>query len=642
MRAPLLLSLLAAASAASASSSHVSIVVDPRGGGGGGGGNGPTIVVPTLAAAQAALRAALAARGGDADVDIALAAGTHRVPRGGLVLTAADSPAEGRVVAWRGEAGAVVSGGENVTGWALANDPLLPPGVYRAPVPAALLGGNSRQLYVNGRRAPRTSRPAGGVVPGLALEGGTSADCASGACAYTAATADPLAWANAADVEFVWAGVASGWSESRCAVASVAAAGPQPPQANCSVDPTNEPDCGFFESTEEQCVNNRTAAHPNGCCWHEGGLAPSTHWCVAPVFAGNVTPSASSRITMKQPCFWNLVNRPYQPYGGSPPTAVENVRAHLDTPGAFYLDRARGEILYLPLPGEDITTADAVVAVEESLLKLRGASRQSFADVTFSFATWLRPGEGKGIVDQQATASSTCDYGVPTLSAHGCGLDDVFEMTPGSVALFGARDVDFESCGFVHLGAFGASASGGSQRVAWRGCTFADTSGGAVMLGDTASFNNTDASSWDADLSVSDSTMQGAVEFTGATTVFIAYVQNATIEHNFLYNASYSAMVSGPGEGLRYLPLFLLFLHSLFLSPSPSCADGRLGLGPHREPPRRQQHRRQPRARRADAALLRRRRALHAGPAAGLRALAQLHRLGLGAAAWIRQCDLPR
>ena len=442
-----------------------------------------------------------------------------------------------------------MSGGENVTGWSLANDPLLPPGVYRAPVPSALLGGNSRQLYVNGRRAPRTSRAASGVVPGLALEGGTSADCPSGACAYTAATADPLSWANAADVEFVWAGVASGWSESRCAVASVAAAGPQPPQPNCTVDPSNEPDCGFFESTEEQCINNRTAAHPNGCCWHEGGLAPSTHWCVAPAFAGNVTPTAATRIVIKQPCLWNLVNRPDQPYGGSPPTAVENVRAHLDSPGSFYLDRARGEILDLPLPGEDITTADAVVAVEETLLALRGASRQSFADIAFSFATWLRPGEAEGIVDQQGTASSTCAYGVPTLSAHGCGLDDVFTMTPGNVALVGARDVDFESCTFTHLGAFGASASGGSQRVAWRGCAFADTSGGAVMLGDTASFNDTDVANWDRDLSVSDSTMQGAVEFTGATTVFIAYVQNATIEHCYLYNASYSGMTVGWGWG---------------------------------------------------------------------------------------------
>jgi hypothetical protein len=297
-------------------------------------------------------------------------------------------------------------------------------------------------------------------------------------------------------------------------------------------------------------VGNKTAAHPLGCCWHEGGLAPSTHWCVAPAYPGNGSaPGASALLVMKQPCQWNLVNRPYQPYGGSPPTYAENCRQHLDTPGTFYLDRAAHEILYLPLPGEDITTAQAVVAVEQTLVALDGAERQSFTGIEFSFATWLRPGEGKGLVDQQATASSVCDYGVPTLSAHGCGLDDVFEMTPGNVALSGARDIAFEDCSFTHLGAFGASASGGSQRVAWRGCAFADTSGGALMLGDTATYNETDSSVWDQDLSVSDSTMQGAVEFSGATTIVVGYVDRARIEHNYLYNASYSAMTIGWGWG---------------------------------------------------------------------------------------------
>ena len=37
---------------------------------------------------------------------------------------------------------------------------------------------------------------------------------------------------------------------------------------------------------------------------------------------------------------------------------------------------------------------------------------------------------------------------------------------------------------FRHLGAYATSAAGGSQRIAWRGCTFEDVSAGSHMLGD--------------------------------------------------------------------------------------------------------------------------------------------------------------
>jgi hypothetical protein len=70
-----------------------------------------------------------------------------------------------------------------------------------------------------------------------------------------------------------------------------------------------------------------------------------------------------------------------------------------------------------------------------------------------------------------------------------------------------------------------------------------------VTFGDAYSFNVTDAALWDAGLSASDCTMQGAVEYTGATTVFVLYVENATIEHNFMYNASYSSVTMGWGWG---------------------------------------------------------------------------------------------
>ena len=64
-------------------------------------------VLPTLAEAQRQLRAALAQ--GSRDAIIELLPGSHRVPRGGLLITAEDSPSDGHTVEWRGSASTALS-----------------------------------------------------------------------------------------------------------------------------------------------------------------------------------------------------------------------------------------------------------------------------------------------------------------------------------------------------------------------------------------------------------------------------------------------------------------------------------------------------------------------------------------------------
>ena len=98
-----------------------------------------------------------------ANIVVELQPGLHRVPPGGLLLTAAHSPpasATQQRVIWRAaEAGQRTSihGGAAITGWqAVKNDPALPAGVMVADVPAALKGKRLRHLYVGGIRAGRT------------------------------------------------------------------------------------------------------------------------------------------------------------------------------------------------------------------------------------------------------------------------------------------------------------------------------------------------------------------------------------------------------------------------------------------------------------------------------------------------------
>ena len=79
--------------------------------------------------------------------------------------------------------------------------------------------------------------------------------------------------------------------------------------------------------------------------------------------------AGSTRITMKQPCSFNLVMGKPLSMGNRTPAFVDNVREHLNTPGQWYFDKARQEILCYPLPGQDLNKVEVIVAVEETLVK---------------------------------------------------------------------------------------------------------------------------------------------------------------------------------------------------------------------------------------------------------------------------------
>ena len=104
---------------------------------------------------------------------------------------------------------------------------------------------------------------------------------------------------------------------------------------------------------------------------------------------------------------------------------------HLSTPGQWYHDRAGAQVLYFPLPGEDMTKATAVLAVEEVLVNHVGLSKHEWSGVAFEFATWLRPMQGGGFVEQQAGACNVCEQGHPVPS-EGCGMNDDYVVTPGN------------------------------------------------------------------------------------------------------------------------------------------------------------------------------------------------------------------
>lgn len=322
----------------------------------------------TLAETQVRLRLALREQPAR-EVVVELLAGSHRVPPGGLVLTGEDSTAyAGASVTWRGASDGTssVTGGEFVTGWTAVTDPSLPKGVMAAPAPK-LPSAAARHLYVDGARAPRTRVNASLVLPG----------------GRTDQKLGPLA-----NLAIETNKKADGQDHANAYVT--------PLKLNWS----NPVDVEFVYPvgmSEPRCSLSRIELN---------------------------TTSNMTHIVMKQPCMWNLVNRPW----GSvitPPIWVENLREELQHPGQFYFDRTANQILYYPLAGQDMSKVNAVLAVEEVLVKHDGAKNHKWHNVTFEYATWLRPQQGDGFVEQQTGACNICAVGTP-IPNEGCGMNGMW------------------------------------------------------------------------------------------------------------------------------------------------------------------------------------------------------------------------
>jgi hypothetical protein len=137
------------------------------------------------------------------DITVYLRGGTYRLAAP-LSFGAADSGQHGHTVSYRAYPGEtpVLSGGRPVTGWTLSD---AAKNIWAAPVPA---GTQSRQLYVDGVRAPR----AQGASP-VALT--QTAD------GFTAGGTALAGWRNPGSLEFVFNGGNGAWTQPRCDVASV-------------------------------------------------------------------------------------------------------------------------------------------------------------------------------------------------------------------------------------------------------------------------------------------------------------------------------------------------------------------------------------------------------------------------------------
>jgi hypothetical protein len=156
---------------------------------------------------------------------------------------------------------------------------------------------------------------------------------------------------------------------------------------------------------------------------------------------------------------------------------IDNLFEGLTEPGEWYLDRSRGQLFYLPLPGETLDHIEVVAPVAQQLLVLAGCPDMGqhveylrFQGLSFAYTDWEQPTNGadpnnghrKGVVLGAAAQSA---YNIP-----------------GVVRLEGARFCAIEHCTIHHIGGYGIELGEGCVGNRIVGNTITDMGAGGIKV----------------------------------------------------------------------------------------------------------------------------------------------------------------
>ncbi|MGE5532257.1 MAG: right-handed parallel beta-helix repeat-containing protein, partial [Bacteroidota bacterium] len=139
---------------------------------------------------------------------------------------------------------------------------------------------------------------------------------------------------------------------------------------------------------------------------------------------------------------------------------VENIKEGMHTPGLWYLDREKGQVVYWPLPGEDMTKAEVIAPVGNALIKIEGTPQKPVSDLAVRNLTladtnvpWKSPGFG---------ASGISDNAISLIRGQNCLLSGLHLKAIGGngiVIYLGDRN-RVSGCHLEYIGASGLKGNG--------------------------------------------------------------------------------------------------------------------------------------------------------------------------------------
>ena len=250
-----------------------------------------------------------------------------------------------------------------------------------------------------------------------------------------------------------------------------------------------------------------------------------------------VVPREPERTRMFQQVYPPKEPRPY---------FFENAAEFLNQPGEWYLNTETNELFYYPRAGENMVTADVVVARLEQLVKIQGTlsspvSRVQFYGLTFEYSTWTLP-NSEGFIGDQAFTIFTQPLPADEITSYP-GL-----RHPAAVHVEAANFIRFERNVFQHLGSSGLNLHMGTQDVAVIGNVFTDISAGGIAIGLNLEGNPSNTRKITHRPVVQNNYLSGiGKDYYQNTGIAVGYADTAVIEHNEITDTPYSGVSVGWG-----------------------------------------------------------------------------------------------